>query len=442
MKKKLPPSTWGTRTAAVALFLLLVPSTALGYGEPVDGYPSHDERVILVTINRVRAAPNDQAAGNAAACSTPKDPVPPVAYDARIGHASRFHCLHLSKNAGGLSHQTFCTLDPAIATNGCDGAASCSCVAGTECWSCDTLGGCGSGPNERASIFGFPGGVGEVGAAGYGPSGAATGWATECPPDEPHRNTLTSGGYNVIGTGSGTGGSCWGAYEFADFGSDPAAVVSRIASAVDHDGVLEANWYDVAGDPTSIDAVIDGACTPMEIAVGVNAGNRDYQIPFVPSGACQQWYVIATAPDGTIVRYPDVGSLTAGCPEDYVPTQLDAPCASCNQGETRPCDNGTCSGTQTCGEGVWGPCDAPATCDMGSGGGSADGGAGSGANGAGDGGNGDSANGGDEGCSCSTPGGEERSGAPLLALVAGVVLAGARRAPITRGRADGPRSRS
>lgn len=395
----------------------------MAYGEPVDGYPSHDERVMLVTINRVRAAPNDQAAGNAAACSTPKDPVPPVMYDARIGHASRFHCLHLTANAGGLSHQTYCTLDPAIATNGCDGAASCSCMPGTECWSCDTLGGCGSGPNERATIFGFPGGVGEVGAAGYGASGAATGWATECPPDEPHRNTLTEGGYNVVGVGSATGGSCWGAYEFADFGSDGAAVTSRIASAADHDGLIEANWYDAAGDPTSIDAVVDGVCTPMTIAVGVNPGNRDYRIAFTPSGACQEWYVVATAPDGTIVRYPDVGSLTVNCPDEYVPTQLDAACASCNPGETRPCDNGTCSGTQTCEAGVWGVCDAPATCDPGSGGGSLGGG---GIGGSGNGGGGANASD-DDGCSCSVASDSKQSPIPFLALVVAAGLSSVRR---------------
>lgn len=418
---KLAPSL----AAGLGLLAIVAPRSASAYGEPVDGYPTHDERLILVTINRVRANPDDQAAGNAAACSTPHPPVPPVAYDAKLGHASRFHCKHLSINDGGLSHQTFCTLDPQIATNGCDGAAACSCMAGTECWNCDTLGGCGSGPNDRAAIFGFAGGVAEVGAAGYGPAGASTGWSTECPPNEPHRDTLTNGGLNVVGTGYATGGGCWGDFEFADFGTVGDVVTPRIASAIDNAGTIEANWYDPGGDPLTIDAVVDGVCTPMTIAVGIDAGNRDYRAPFQPSGACQQWYVVARAPGGEVVRYPDAGSLTVGCPDEYVPTQMDATCAACNDGETRDCTQGDCAGTQACEAGAWGACDAPATCGSGGGGVGAGGTSGGGTSGGGALGADAAGDESDGGCGCRVgagAGGAHDDGAWWLA---GVVAAGA-----------------
>ena len=98
----------------------------------------------------------------------PKDPRPPVLYDHDLSQAARFHCTHLSVNGGGLSHQTFCTLRDDLESTACDGTAACSCMEGTECWNCDTLGGCGSGPSERAAIFGFPGGVAEVAGQSVG----------------------------------------------------------------------------------------------------------------------------------------------------------------------------------------------------------------------------------------------------------------------------------
>jgi len=402
-----------------AALFALSPAIALGYGEPDNGYPSKEERQILVTINRVRAEPNNVAAGNSADCSTPHDPLPPVAYDTNLSRAARFHCQHLTLNGGGLSHSSFCTLTADVGTNGCDGLAACSCEPSTECWTCETLGGCGTDPSTRAALFGHAGGVGEVGAANYGATGASTGWATECPPYEGHRDQLTSAGVAIVGTGFASGGTCWGDYEFAEFaGGGPPP---RIASAADFGGVIEANYYDAAGDPITIDAVIDGVCTPMSINVGTVAGNRDYTAAYTPTGACQEFYLVAKDVGGVVTRYPTTGSLTINCPEDYIATQIDAACSACNPGETRACTSGPCEGTQSCAEGEWGACDAPASCGEGGAGTGGDGAGASTAGGASAGGSGADDGGADEGdgCGCRTGGSGGRTawagGALLLA---------------------------
>ena len=284
---------------------------------------------MLVAINRVRAAPNDVAAGNAAACSTPHDPVPPVVYLKDLAEAARFHCNHSAMNQGGLSHASYCTLRVDLEESGCTGAASCSCVSGTECWSCDTLGGCGTGPSERAQLFGYGlGSVSEVGAAGTDGWGSVGLWTTECPGSEGHRNTLTSGGLGVVGTGFASGSACWGSYGFADFGSASVGERPRIASGALHGSRLYANYYDAAGDPQSIDVVIDGQCLPMAVELG-DVGNRSYVFDVTPGAGCHAFYFAARDAVGALTRYPAVGSLTYGaCDDAYLAEQADAACVA------------------------------------------------------------------------------------------------------------------
>src|SRR5688572_10425270 len=291
----------------IATWLLL----AEGVGVPVDGYPSAGERLQHVAINRGRADPNNVAKGTAHECSEPKDPRPPVVFNHDLSQAARFHCAHLSVNSGGLSHQTFCTLLDDLETSGCDASASCSCVAGTECWNCDTLGGCGSGPDERAAIFGFQGGASEVGAAGY-PTGwdAVFGWITENPCESgtlAHRDTVT-GDFNVVGVGMDTEGTCWGTYHFAEFSNVEGTAIPAIPAAAHRLGIegmeIYANWYHPGGDPMEIHAVVDGACTAMDVDLGA-AGNSTF-VATIPAAdtACHTYYVLAYDPDGIRITHP------------------------------------------------------------------------------------------------------------------------------------------
>lgn len=299
-------------------------------GEPVDGYPSYQERVQLVAINRVRSDPNNEPAGTASSCSTPKDPVPPVMYDHDLSQAARFHCVHSLVNQGGLTHNSYCDLKDDLEASGCTGEAACSCVAGTDCWSCDTLGGCGTSPSGRATLFGFTGSsVREVGAAGTDSWGAVRMWTGECPPQEGHRNTLSASGVNVVGTGHHRGSGCWSVYAFSDFGKIDGLPIARIPSAVETGGTFYANYYDPAGDPQSIHVVVDGACHAMEIEIGAEPGNRTYHYADGGSGqGCHEYYFVAVDASGAEARYPETGSLTTGdCDEEYVPGQADSSCA-------------------------------------------------------------------------------------------------------------------
>ena len=349
-------------------------------GVPTMGYPSYDERLELVALNRARADPNNVPLGTASSCSVTWPAQPPLVYNFDAGQSARFHCVHLGTNSGGLSHDSFCDLRSDIEMTGCT-AASCSCTAGTECWSCATLGGCGTDAFSRMALFGF-GGSGENGAAGYADAWAAVeGWVTECPPADGHRSISTSSSYNVVGPGAWAGGGgCWSTYHFSDFGYIGGTAIPRIASGVQVPASgsastsfqFYANYYDAGGSPpSSIDVVVDGTCHPMTSELG-SGGNRTYLFTGALPSGCHEYYFLANDAGGTRVTWPSTGAYHfnggAACAGgEYITTQTPASCESvscgdgtCGAGET--CTNcatdcGACP--PTCGNGV---CEAAETC--------------------------------------------------------------------------------
>jgi hypothetical protein len=327
-------------------------------GVPMSGYPSWDERLQLVAINRGRADPNNVGLGTSSSCSTVRTASPPLVYNFDAAQAARFHCRNLLLNGGGLSHDSFCTLRSDIEATMCDGAAACACMAGTECWSCATLGGCGTDPWTRTSYFGFTSASGEVGAAGYSDSWTAVeGWITECPATgEGHRLILTDGANTVVGPGSyQAGGGCWSGYFFSDLGSMPVTI-PRIPSGIHYPDTggagtsftFYANYYDGAGPPSTISVVIDGTCYPMTTELGTG-GNRTYLYTTSLAGGCHEYYFLANDAGGGLVTYPSSGAYrftvsggTACGAGDYVTTQSPASCESPN------CPDGTCGAGETC----------------------------------------------------------------------------------------------
>jgi len=328
-------------------------------GVPEDGYPSYDELLGLAAMNRTRTEPNNISAGTAATCSVIRDPQPPMIHDHDASQAARFHCTHSLVNSGGLSHDSYCDLRDDIEATGCDGSAACACQAGTECWSCDTLGGCGTGYSGRMSRFGFTGTPrGECGAAGYGDFWSAVGgWVTEnCnSATEGHRTTVTAPNRNVVGTGSDFGsGGCWGAYLFADFGEIDGLELPRIASAVHRpqsgssstDFTFYASYYDAAGDPTSIHVVIGGGCNAMSVELG-DSGNRTYtNTGSLGSDGCHEYYVVAEDAGGDRATYPAEGSYlisvggTSCSDELYTDNRMPADCEGQGCVDEEICGNG------------------------------------------------------------------------------------------------------
>lgn len=240
-------------------------------GVPVDGYPNYHERQMLAAINRTRAAPNNVPAGNAADCSVQKEPTPPLMLDVAGSRAARFHAKHSTLNMGGLTHDSYCTLRQDIDAMNCDGAAACACEAGSECFSCTTLGGCGTPFYVRTSLFGFSAN-GEVGAAGHSDGFAAVrAWVTECPPADGHRLILTGADKDVIGLGHADSGGCWGTFDFGDTGFQaitPAMLPSGVhvpetgGAGTMFDLYLS---YFSAAAATNVSVVIDGVCHPMTL---------------------------------------------------------------------------------------------------------------------------------------------------------------------------------
>jgi hypothetical protein len=321
---------------------------------------------MLVAINRGRADPNNVPMGTAAACSTDYTARRPLIHNHDGARAARFHCVNSRINAGGLSHDSYCTLRSDIASSGCDGSADCACEAGSEHFNCETLGGNGTSPSTRASYFGF-GLNGEVGAVGYGDGWAAVeGWITECAGADGHRRILTGGSASSIGLGySGGGGTCWNTFYFGDTGASGAA--QTLPSGVHRPETgggsttftFYLNYYDAGGAPQSVDLVLDGQCHPMDRELGSDP-NATYITDAVPGSGCHEYWFLVRDSAGVRKVYPEEGSWGVGGCADYRATAMDAACEGCDPGDTKACGVGKCQGQQTCSpSGEWEPCDGP-----------------------------------------------------------------------------------
>ncbi|MCK6547282.1 hypothetical protein L6R52_15635, partial [Myxococcota bacterium] len=298
-------------------------------GVPVDGYPNYQERLALQAINRTRAAPNDVAHGTAAECSATRPATRPLMHAHDGARAARFHSTNLLVNQGGLSHDSYCTLRDDVATSGCDGAASCACVEGTECWSCQTLGGCGTPFYVRAGLFGF-GANGEVGAAGYGDGARAVeAWVTECPPADGHRQILTSESADVIGVGFAAGSGCWGSYIYGNtgyHGVETAVLPSGVHTPELGAGAIELRTsYFSAGPARAVYAVVDGECHAMSIELGAPT-NATYLATVDVGAGCHAYWFLAHDEAGVAHAYPEAGSWGLGDCTEWRPTRIETGC--------------------------------------------------------------------------------------------------------------------
>ena len=106
-------------------------------GEPVNGFPNWQERVIHEWINRARVDPQADLAGcgancaeNIGGCYTPQVP---LIWDANAGRSARYHSAEMGLQSF-FAHHSACTLVSnlnSLYPGSCDGSASCACVGGT-----------------------------------------------------------------------------------------------------------------------------------------------------------------------------------------------------------------------------------------------------------------------------------------------------------------------
>src|SRR6185369_10071290 len=91
-------------------------------------------------------------------------------------------------------------------------------------------------------------------------------------------------------------------------------------------------WADPSlGAPSSIDVVVDGACTALVRELGTDTLNATYKGTATLAAGCHNYYVLARDASGAAVTYPSTGAITLAvgsstCSSDYLPT---APAASC-----------------------------------------------------------------------------------------------------------------
>jgi len=332
-------------------------------GEPSNGFPDWNERVVLVWTNRARCDPQaDLASCTACAERACYSPVPPLNWDYNLNRSARFHSANLALGGCGLQHDSPCTLVATISDlydpfAGCtNGAPSCACVAGTL--SCGSV---GTSWSTRISYFGT-GAAAENIARGYtDPVNTFYLWLYESD-SNPACGWRMSNGHraNILGGSSLLGVGFYSSTYTQDFGRGtvPTGIVSGVHYPQSGTNLaFRASWYNAAG-PLTARVSIEGACYPLALERG-SATNGTYLATVNPvPGGCSRYVFHFTDANGIDVFYPSTGSFTINCSgntSDYDPTR-PAPCGAC----TPSCDGKSC-GDDLCG-GSCGSCSNGLSC--------------------------------------------------------------------------------
>lgn len=296
----------------VLLLSLLLPSAALAYGEGQGGMPSVEERSLHLWTDALRIDPDYTDVQ-----FDEYDALDPLVYDADLNDAARFYAEDM-------------------AANGCFPADHSSC----------------DGTSFETRVRSFYDGnlIGENIAMGALTPKQSVFDAWLYSPG--HRDNMLHSGFQELGTGfAGTpfNDSRW----VQDFGAPRGGPIPLVTSAT-HDPLwpnpgesvdIYASVHDEAGLPTTVDAMVDGLCYPMEPERG-SGGTRLYQVR-VQAGtqACVPYVISVVTIDGQQAVYPDEGSLLFAVDE--------ANCAAWSPDRvTSECAPGTGTGSGLGGEGL------------------------------------------------------------------------------------------
>jgi hypothetical protein len=337
-------------------------SSVLAYGEPQNGFPNWEERIMAVLTNRARCDPQADLAGcSACAEKTCYNPVPPTVYSYNLNRAARFQCDSLAACACGLQHASACDIVSDISSlydpGPCDGSPECACQGGV----CDCTG--GTAWDARSSLFGTQARA-ENAANDRGDPWAIF-YALQYERDTDSSCGLHAANghrYNILtdinvqlGVGRGSG---YYVQDFARGSSD-----RKIGAGAHYPNSLSgpvkfmANWYDAAG-PALASVDIDGTCHAMSLERGSET-NGSHLYEGTVGGTCPRYYFIFEDSSGTQVTYPDTGSfgIGSGC-ENWTE---ERPAAGDGCGCTPDCGAKVC-GDDGCG-GSCGDCDPGSDCN-------------------------------------------------------------------------------
>ncbi len=285
-------------------------------GDPQDGFPNPAERALFMAANRTRSDP--------ATVKGPSSKIYPataplmMSYD--LERSARFHSVMLGKGHAPLMHDSPCTLSTNVGTSGCDGTPACGCQGGATCNSCGSCA-AGTGPFQRIGLFYSGGGAqGEIIAAGYGdPWSVMDGFVGEAAGSDGHRQIVTGQSYTVAGFGHADSpqGACWATFDAGDFGGAsvtraliPSAAPKPIAGPAGKFRIY-ATWGDPQGGaPSSLRAVVDGACSDMARELGDPKLNSTWYADVPLTNGCHSVYIVGQSASGTQASYPGSTAFT------------------------------------------------------------------------------------------------------------------------------------
>lgn len=314
-------------TITIVILLFTELGNAGDYGVVKDGFPSWEERTVLVWTNRARSDPVEDLKD----CNVCADkdcynkPSKPLTYDYNLNRAARFHCANLISCGGRLQHDSPCALvknisDIYLPNGSCDGRASCACQGGN----CECGQGCTSW-SSRVSMFGTSP-SGENAAYGYtDPVRTFYQWFWE-PESNPQCGFRSTNGHrvNILNTShSSVGIGNYQSYWTQDF-SSYSRYSRKLYSGTHYPKTgtsieFRANWADSAGPILSY-VIIDGISYDMSIERGTPT-NGTYLYKANLPNSCHKYYFLFKAKDGSVETFPDEGAYGLNCNQDYFATR-------------------------------------------------------------------------------------------------------------------------
>jgi hypothetical protein len=314
-------------------------------GEPVQGYPSYAERVVLYWTNRIRVDPmpfHDRYRYS----DRPRDAQDPLAYDRDHARAARWQAEHVATTACPLcgDHSSCCEIGESGDGYACSSEVT-SC--GVTDWRSRIQLIAGKRPNGENAHQGF-----------RTPGMAINAWVTS----GGHWDNMTRGDHTHLGTGSFVTGrldSAW-VQVFARRRSAPRPVVSvgahfpEIIRERQSGGAYrlyaehEERTFGVVyhkpdgGPPQRARLAIDGECHDLRLAYG-EAQRGAYETRLTLTEACQRYVFYVTDSEGELHTLPSTGSYgasleTEGCP-DYEPTRPSDDCGPAGVSSPAPGDD-------------------------------------------------------------------------------------------------------
>jgi hypothetical protein len=307
-----------------------VGGAAAALGEPRDGFPTWEERVVHVWTNRARQDPAADLASCAVcaekACYAPR---PPLTWSHGLARAARFHSANLVLAGCGLQHASPCMLVSDLGaqyTPGpCDGRPACACEGGAA-----TCGSTGTSFSARIGLFTTGGGAENIARGSNDPVSTFYQWLHEPDADTSCGWRIANGHRaNILGAtaqlGVGKHATTW----TQNFGSGgtPDGIVGgvhypRTGATI----AFRANWHRPSAAAPTARVNVDGVCHAMTLERGTAAsGTYLASVSGLGSG-CRRYYFTFLAAGGAEVTYPTTGAYGVGCAEDFSATERPPAC--------------------------------------------------------------------------------------------------------------------